>query len=50
MAYKVEWDDHEGNRQERTVETEEEARLEYDALLKKYDYAAISKAKNQDAE
>lgn len=46
MAYKIEWDDHEGNRQERTVETEEEARLEYAALLKKHDYATIHRIEN----
>lgn len=50
MAYKVEWDDHEGNRHKRTIETEEDARLEYDALLRKYDYAAMHETQDENAE
>lgn len=37
----VEWNDHEGNQQQRTFDTLEDAQLEAAYLETKYDYVAI---------
>lgn len=41
--YIVEWDDHEGNRQERCFKTLEDAELEAAGLRELYDYVNIRK-------
>lgn len=39
--YRVEWDDHEGNRHELSFDSLEGADLEVEALMNEYDYVAI---------
>lgn len=39
--YIVEWYDHEGNRNERTFDSQEDAQLEAAALEKEFDHVAI---------
>lgn len=42
--YIVEWDDHEGNRQERAFDSLEDAQLEASSLRKLFDYVVVKSA------